>query len=230
MWIYYGSKSKIVHHYPPPKHDKIIEPFAGTAKYALKYWDRDVLIVDKYEVVIKIWKWLQECSAQDILGLPRLKKGDNIKDMNLSEGEFLFLSFLTSGGTAIPCYTVSTYGEVSAGPTYDKVAKNIHKIKHWEIMQGSYDEIPNQKATWFIDPPYQFGGHRYKHSNKAIDFDKLSEWCQTREGQSIVCENTKATWLPFKPVVKFQGQIHATTEAIWSNEVTAFDNEQLELF
>ena len=29
MFSYYGSKSKIVHLYPTPKFDKIIEPFAG---------------------------------------------------------------------------------------------------------------------------------------------------------------------------------------------------------
>ena len=31
MFSYYGSKSKIVDYYPPPKHKKIIEPFAGSA-------------------------------------------------------------------------------------------------------------------------------------------------------------------------------------------------------
>ena len=30
MFSYYGSKGKIVDYYPPPKHKKIIEPFAGS--------------------------------------------------------------------------------------------------------------------------------------------------------------------------------------------------------
>ena len=59
-------------------------------------------------------------------------------------------------------------------------------------------DLENEEATWFIDPPYQFGGHEYKCSNKQIDFAKLAEWCEDRNGQAIVCENTKATWLPFK--------------------------------
>jgi len=33
MFSYYGSKSKIVDYYPPPKHKRIIEPFAGSARY-----------------------------------------------------------------------------------------------------------------------------------------------------------------------------------------------------
>jgi len=43
MWGYYGSKSKIIDFYPEPKEDKIIEPFAGTAQYALKFWEKDAI-------------------------------------------------------------------------------------------------------------------------------------------------------------------------------------------
>jgi len=35
MWSYYGSKSKVVKHYPKPKYDLIIEPFAGAAWYSV---------------------------------------------------------------------------------------------------------------------------------------------------------------------------------------------------
>jgi len=66
-----------------------------------------------------------------------------------------------------------------------------------------------------------------KCSNKNIDFDKLAEWCKERNGQAIVCENTKATWLPFKPMKEMQGTMFKTTEAIWSNIKTNYDNEQI---
>jgi 16S rRNA G966 N2-methylase RsmD len=89
----------------------------------------------------------------------------------------------------------------------------------------------NDEATWFIDPPYEFGGHRYQHSNNNINFIELSEWCKSRNGQAIVCENTKAKWLPFKPVIKFTGtQKNVTVEAIWSNLKTNYDNVQMGLF
>ena len=81
MFSYYGSKSKIVDYYPPPKYGKIIEPFAGSARYALKYWQNEVLIVDKNEYIIKLWKWLQKCSPDDIKKLPVLKKGDDIRNI-----------------------------------------------------------------------------------------------------------------------------------------------------
>lgn len=84
MWSYYGAKTNIIDYYPAPKHDKIIEPFAGTARYALKYFDRDILLVDKYDVIVKIYKWLQKCSPNDIISLPRFKAGENINEFNES--------------------------------------------------------------------------------------------------------------------------------------------------
>ena len=99
MFSYYGSKSKIVGLYPPPKYSKIIEPFAGSARYSLKYFDRDILLIEKYEPLVKLWKWLQIATEKDIDNLPILKRGEKISDFNLSEGESLFLSFCVSEAT-----------------------------------------------------------------------------------------------------------------------------------
>ncbi len=121
----------------------------------------------------------------------------------------------------------------------DKVAINNGysdwlNIDNSDLEQHEIDAIKadmiNQKATWYVDPPYQFGGEHYKESNKTIDFEKLGKWCESREGQVIVCENTKADWMDFKPMIQFNGLRKTTTEAIWSNLPTAFDNEQISIF
>lgn len=228
MFSYYGSKSKLVDYYPPPKFDKIIEPFAGSARYALKYWQKQVLLVDKYELIINIWKWLQQCSKQDILTLPRLQYGDEIPD-TLTEIERAFILYNLHRGRAVPSNKIGKFSDCWEY-TIKTTAANIEKIKHWEIKLGSFDEIENIEATWFIDPPYQFGGEHYKESNKKIDFTKLAEWCKERLGQTIVCENTKADWLPFKPMKTIQGCANSfTTEAIWSNHKTNYDAVQQSL-
>ena len=36
-----------------------------------------------------------------------------------------------------------------------------------------------------------------------------------RTGQIIVCENTEANWMDFKPLVQIQGQKKKTTEVIF---------------
>ena len=227
MWSYYGSKSMLVDLYPKPLCDKIIEPFAGTARYALKYWDKDVLLVDKYNVVIKIWKWLQECSPKDILSLPQLKKGQDLRELKLTEGELLFLQMNAGISNFAPRNKVSAFSAEQNGRKnkYKQVANNLHKIRHWKIIHGDYLDIQNETATWFIDPPYQFGGSAYVENK--INFDFLSEWSRERLGQTIVCENTKADWLPFVPIKKIRSiSSNPTTEAIWTNYHTHFNNVQ----
>lgn len=231
MFSYYGSKSKIVDYYPPPKYKKIIEPFAGSARYSLKYWQNDILLVDKYHVIVDVWNYLKNAKEQDILKLPILKKGDDVRSFNLSKEEKYLLGFSCQAGISSPANITSALGEQNSKTFLKNIANQLHKIRHWEIKIGSYEDLENEEVTWFIDPPYQFGGHSYKYSNKNIDFAKLAEWCKTRNGQSIVCENTKADWLPFKPVVEFTGTVKLkTTEAIWSNHKTNYDNIQLKLF
>jgi hypothetical protein len=102
--------------------------------------------------------------------------------------------------------------------TSDKYKDSLHKIKHWIIELGTYEDINNQTATWFIDAPYQVGGHKYKCSNKNIDYKHLRKYIENREGKVIVCENTNADWMPFKPLIKMTGISKTTTEAIWVKE------------
>lgn len=227
MFSYYGSKSKLVKLYEPPKYSLIIEPFAGSARYALQYFDRDVLLIDAYDVVIKIWHYLQNASEQDIVGLPNLTYKQTVDDYKLSEGERLFLGFLVARGTRRPQRIVQKFSCVEKDKA--KVAKNLYKIKHWKIQLGSYEDIDNVEATWYVDPPYQNVGnisggantgkstYNVNERGKKMDFDFLAEWCKSRKGQTIVCETTAGTWLPFVPLKKQHGQLLTSTEAVWYN-------------
>jgi hypothetical protein len=234
MWSYYGAKTNIVNFYPKPKHDKIIEPFAGTARYALKYFEKDVLLVDKYDVIIKIWKWLQLCSKQDILKLPRVKAGDNINSLHFDcEEARLLMGFCIGFGFHHPrqIATVRLRERPNHLPLRLKIiSENLFKIKHWVIRLDSYENINNENATWYIDPPYQFGGHVYARSNKNIDYNLLGAWCIERIGQVIVCENSKANWMPFIPMVEQNVRTGIHKEAIWCNEPTAYDAVQQNIF
>jgi len=233
MFSYYGSKTNIIDLYPAPVHDKIIEPFAGTARYALKYWEKEVLLVDKYPVITEIWKWLQQCSEKDILGLPRFKENENINNHVYDcDAQRYLVGFLVGFGSTNPRKIASPrarHRPNSQNYKIKKIASQLYKIRHWEIRCGSFDEIENEVATWFIDPPYQFGGHAYIHSNKKIDFNSLSYWCKSRKGQTMVCENSKATWLPFLPMVSQNVLSGRSAECIWTNYHTHFNNIQQKL-
>jgi len=228
MFSYYGSKSKIVDLYPPPKFGKIIEPFAGSARYSLKYWDREVLLVDKYDVITDTWNYLIQATRHDILGLPDLKSGENLNDFDLSKQEKYLIGFCINGGSASPKKTAKDYNVWK--DSKKRIADDLGKIRHWKIINGNYVDLNNETATWFIDPPYQYGGEWYVKSNSKINFNDLSDWCKSRNGQIIVCENTKAKWMDFKPMKEMQGSMYQTTEAIWSNYPTNYDAVQQSMF
>ena len=166
-----------------------------------------------------MWKWLQNCSPKDILSLPRLKFGESTDDYTFDcvEAKW-FVGMIIVGGPTQPKKTASKWKTVIRPNTQNYKLKfaseNIWKIRHWKIELGDYKEIDNEEATWFIDAPYQTGGKYYVHSE--IDYSHLAEWSQSRMGEVIVCENTKATWLPFSPLVDMQGAKFRTTEAIFT--------------
>lgn len=214
MWSYYGRKWKIIKKYPEPKLDIIIEPFAGTASYAYLYWEKDVILVDRYDKIIKIWKYLQQASSADILKLPDVKNGESIENKHrwLSDEERWLIGFSINNGSAIPKHTAGRMNFNSWSRDKIRIAKDLYKIRHWKIIHDSYDSIKNIKATWYVDAPYQFQ-KLYAHND--IDYEKLSKWCKSRKGQLIVCENTHAKWMEFTPLLTLNGQRTKTTEAVY---------------
>jgi site-specific DNA-adenine methylase len=140
MWSYYGSKTKLVDLYPPPKTDKIIEPFCGSAKYSLKYWNKQVLLMDKYSVVVELWKWLQKQSRNEILDLPNMEKGDDLRLLDLPKEAKYLIGFCINRGSIAPKNIASGFNNWNEDKI--KIADNVFKIKHWEIVQGSYEDLP----------------------------------------------------------------------------------------
>lgn len=225
MFSYYGAKTRIIHLYPPPKYRTVIEPFAGSARYALRYFDREVILIEKYDRVVSVWKWLQSASERDILGLPDVPA--NLDTFQyLSRPELDFLGFNWMPGNMYPGIKIGSLRSTNAEywqKTKRKTAKSLYKIRHWDIRQDEYFNAPDINATWFVDPPYQVGGKKYKWGTRHLDFAHLRQWIEARAGQVIVCENEKADWMQFRPLVKNQGAQHTgTMEVIWTNQ-----NQQL---
>ena len=226
MWSYYGSKGKIVKKYPKPNKDKISEPFAGSARYSLEYFEKDITLVEKYPVLVSIWRFLQACSPHDILSLPKMKAGETTDNytFDCQEAKWL-MGFMVQQGVNAPRKTVSKVfggGKMEELIERDKkrIAANLFKIKHWKIIQGDYTLAGNDNGTYFIDPPYQFGGQYYHSSvnNSHINFPALAEWCKSRNGQVIVCENDKANWMDFHYLTDLSGSKNRTKEVIWYRE------------
>lgn len=227
MFSYYGGKANIVKAYPRPLFPLIIEPFCGSARYALRYATSKVWINDRSTDIYRIWKYLVSVSRERILQLPDLHAGDDLREIqNLSQDERLLLGFACGRGVASPRSTCTDWGGGAPGGQLpmsytlkDRIIKNLEFIRHWKVTCLDYQEVPNQEATWFVDPPYQIGGEHYPQ--KIEDYTNLGKWCKSRLGQVIVCENQEADWLPFRPLVTgFGGRARGNkdkTEVVWTN-------------
>lgn len=212
MFSYFGTKRRLITKYPDPKHKLIIEPFAGAAAYALRHWRNDVILIDSYEPLIKLWKYLQQVQPKDILALPLVANGEKIPTY-LAEEEQYLLGYCCNNASAYPKHVAGRMNFNSWHRDMGRIADDLHKIRHWQIRLGNYDEIRNVPATWFVDPPYQVGGKYYpKHD---IDYSALADWCINRVGQVIVCERQGADWLPFTHLAPAFGQRYLYNEVVW---------------
>jgi len=70
------------------------------------------------------------------------------------------------------------------------IIENLHKIRYWTITNMDYLDLPDMEASWFVDAPYQFMRHNYPY--RIDDYGVLGEWCRSRKGQVIACENDLA--------------------------------------
>lgn len=222
MFYYYGRKERIYSYYPKPKYDTIIEPFAGSAAYSMNYYERDIILVEKDVRIANLWSYLIEVSSDEIMSLPLLVKGQSLNDEEftyLTDNQKSLIGLFLNPGSAQP---KKSPGKFCAWNQKNKIklSKDINKVKHWTIINGDYSQVENINATWFIDPPYQGnGGKYYKHGNKNFDYQSLKDWVLTRNGEVIVCENSEADWMEFKPLVEIQGQKHKTKEVIFYQSI-----------
>lgn len=225
FFFFYGGKWRISKKYPTPKHNTIIEPFAGSAAYSVHYPNRNIFLYDADPAICGVWDYLISATKEDILNLPdTVENVDSLSDCQ--EAKWL-IGFLLNKGCTRPCKTPCAwmrdprYSYQFWGPKIkDRIIRQQPCIRHWKIQNLDFQKVENQKATWFIDPPYQNKGKHYKISD--LDYGVLGSWCREREGQVLVCENDGATWLPFSPLCEArclkEKKCGRSKESLWYNE------------
>lgn len=230
FFSYYGGKWSLAKRYPEPEHDIIIEPFAGSAGYSLRYPDRRVVLIEKNPKVAAIWRYLISADPERILALPDVdERGVDV--LEVSDAERWLIGFWLHRVSDRPGRKPSNWmrrnpdddpkkGMLWGPRCRERIASQVVSIRHWIIIEGDYTNAPDAEATHFIDPPYNnIAGSHYPCGPKDIDFDALGSWCSTRRGLVIVCENDGASWLPFRPFARTMGSTTGTGARRVSAEV-----------
>lgn len=223
FFSYYGSKYNLARHYPRPQFDVVNEPFAGSACYSL-FWESPIaLLRDISPYVSAVWEWLIKVTREEFLSLPTGFIED-LDELKLPQEQRWYLGFWQGRASIAPRRCSSSWveqrhreqphgGDVFGETTRLRLANQLDGIRRWKVVTNYTDE----PATWFIDPPYDNkAGRHYK--TPPIDYTQLGEWCKTRPGQVIVCENKGATWLPFTDVKEHRGQQYNRVESMYYQE------------
>ena len=211
LFKWFGSKWTAAKKYPSPEpHAFLFEPYAGSAGYSLRHWDRVVTLYDTNPHLQILWPWLiAEATNTAVREIPvGIPEGTDIRSLGLSEGQAELLRCWQRTNNTGDCWTVSSWGHLPGQWTENtraRVADEIQYVKHWTFERINYGVV----GTYFIDPPYQYN---YKYGSPEVDYSWLGMQIQALEiagCQVIACEavcpktGSVPSWLPFQPFGSF---------------------------
>jgi len=229
FFSYFGSKWKLAPHYPKPRFDTIIEPFAGSACYSMLYPEREVILCEINPVIAGIWKYLISASEDRISQLPVNFHDLSEVDAELTQDEKNLIAFNIRRSNVSPIYHRNNWNYSYPSSFWSirfrqRIADQLKQIRHWKTYCTDYSYLTNGRATWFVDPPYEKKGKPYDYT--LLNYAQLGEWCKQRSGQAIVCESAPANWLPFFSLGKSAsvGQMRSGScvESIWTNDTPQY--------
>lgn len=198
---FFGAKWRAALSYPEPRCATIVEPFAGSAGYAVSWHDRRVVLVDADDTIAALWSYLTRVRAAEIRALP--EHVECVDAVAACAEARTLIGFWLARSQVRPARRASGWAASGRYPhsfwsasKRDRIAKQVEMIRHWRVIHGDYAGAPEVEATWFVDPPYSVpAGRAYRR--QVQDYAELGDWCRRRRGQVIVCDSAAATWLPF---------------------------------
>jgi hypothetical protein len=226
---YFGGKWALARRYGPPQRPHVIEPFAGFAGYST-YWEpKQVTLIEKDPRLIAIWHYLQRVTAREIMRLPT--EIDSVDGLRACEEAKMLIGFWFNRGLAKPAKQRSQWARHDrhrfgywGQKIRARIAGQVERIGHWQIIEGDYTAAPDIEAHWFIDPPYRYH-HQHYAVNSVINYGELAEWALSRKGYVQVCEGTEGRWLPFQPfAIVTTGACHGKQGGFFAEAIYEFES------
>jgi hypothetical protein len=184
---YYGEKLKLAPDFGSPQCRHVIEPFAGAAGYSV-FWEPDhVTLVDKDPKIVGVWRFLKHVKPAELKRLPsNISHVEELPPWVPEEAKWL-IGFWFNHGLAAPAVRRSNWARHAryhsrfwSKTVKLRLASQVERIRHWKVIEGSYEVAPDIEAHWHIDPPYQQAGYAYRYNK--IDYPALAKWCRSRRG------------------------------------------------
>jgi hypothetical protein len=189
-----------------------IEPFAGGAGYST-YWEpKRVTLLEIDPVLASVWRYLIRVKPQEIMSIPT--DIESLDELNgVCEEAKHLVGYWFNRGARQPINRRTSWARTSrfrssfwGQQVRQRLAAQVERIRHWRIVEGSYQNAPDVEAHWHVDPPYQ----SVNYYGSDLDYPALAQWCLSRRGFVQVCENDDACWLPFRPFSVLNNSISRT--------------------
>ncbi|NJK31489.1 MAG: hypothetical protein HC927_03175 [Deltaproteobacteria bacterium] len=142
FFSYYGGKWRDARtNYPPPRYGHIVEPFAGSAGYALRYPNCRVTLYELDPVVYGVWDYLINHATEDeIRALPDVPLDGSVDDLDVKEPAKWLIGFWLNRATTSPRKTPSKWMRDKIRPgsfwgprVRETIASQLKYIEHWKV-------------------------------------------------------------------------------------------------
>src|SRR5215467_11108398 len=100
---YFGGKWRdALKHYPAPAHDTVVEPFAGSAGYSIRYAHSKIVLCELDPILSEVWRYLLRVKPREVMRLPDIPLGGTLNDLNIGQEAKWLIGFWLNRGTESP--------------------------------------------------------------------------------------------------------------------------------
>jgi site-specific DNA-adenine methylase len=206
FWTFYGGKYKLAPRLGPPRHEQVIECFAGSAGYSIYWQPKKVTLIDVDPIIAGLWTYLTKVSPREIMRIPsNIDAMEELPPWVCQEAKWL-IGFHMNHGLETPAIRRSNWARQPftacrfwSESIKVRIASQLDRVRHWKIIHGSYENAPDVRAHYFVDPPYSnHAGRTYRFHE--IDYTKLAKFAKSRRGFVQVTAQDGANWMNFTPL------------------------------
>lgn len=178
---YSGSKDellKIIRH-PPIGSNKIVEPFAGSARYGIYHNPEKLYLYEANTHVHELWRWLiEDASSEDLIELQESRAliTQNVRELNLDKARETLMRLTCTGVYVGQLCSWVMYPQHRVD--FSHIAELIPFFKESVRLEGtdfreSIKHDREEDVMYFIDPPYIGTSGCYIDKDEKVNHDNV---------------------------------------------------------